>query len=228
MNLPAGGPRTDHEWRRRDRSLPDLAESSGGVGTCRAATAAVRAPDRALNRRGARGDAGSVTVCVALLGVSLRETDAIAMVDALPAGCQAAGAWTSRRGLRVVHVGPAELPVHTYLACRSPRAPALGSTEGSRRSGALRDQGGSRTWAARPLGYPPAVSGLSRAQLAAMVDEATVDCHDEDEQVAGLHTMLVENLAVPFRTQVLGVDVTVEDIDLTGRAQIVAICCRGR
>jgi len=52
--------------------------------------------------------------------------------------------------------------------------------------------------------------------------------HDEDEQVAGLHTMLVENLAVPFQTQVLGVDVTVEDIDLTGRAQIVAICCRGR
>jgi hypothetical protein len=83
-------------------------------------------------------------------------------------------------------------------------------------------------WAARPLGYPPAVSGLSRAQLAAMVDEATVDCHDEDEQVAGLHTMLVENLAVPFQTHVLGVDVTVEDIDLTGRAQIVAICCRGR
>jgi len=38
------------------------------------------------------------------------------------------------------------------------------------------------------------VSELSRAQLAAMVDEATVDCHDEDEQVTGLHTMLVETL----------------------------------
>jgi hypothetical protein len=72
------------------------------------------------------------------------------------------------------------------------------------------------------------VSELSRAQLAAMVDEATVDCHDEDEQVSGLHTMIVDNLTVPFQTQILGVDVTVEDIDLTNRGQIVALCRRGR
>jgi hypothetical protein len=72
------------------------------------------------------------------------------------------------------------------------------------------------------------MSELGRAQLAAMVDEATVDCHDEDEQVTGLHTMIVDNLTVPFQTQILGVDVTVEDIDLTGCGQIVALCCRGR
>jgi hypothetical protein len=61
-----------------------------------------------------------------------------------------------------------------------------------------------------------------------MVGEATVDCHDEDEQVTGLHAMIVDNLAVPFQTQVLGVDVTVQDIDLTSSGQIVALCCRGR
>ena len=72
------------------------------------------------------------------------------------------------------------------------------------------------------------MSELSRAGLGAMVDEATVDCHGEDEQVSGLYTMIEENLAVPFQTQVLGVDVTVEDIDLTGSGQIVAFCCRGR
>jgi len=68
---------------------------------------------------------------------------------------------------------------------------------------------------------------MSRAQLDALVEEATVDCHDEDEQVSGLYTIIVDNLAVPFRTTVLGVEVTVEDIDLTGRNHIVAHCSRG-
>lgn len=40
--------------------------------------------------------------------------------------------------------------------------------------------------------------------------------------------MLEENLAVPFETEVLGVRVTVERIDLTDADEIVAICRRGR
>lgn len=67
---------------------------------------------------------------------------------------------------------------------------------------------------------------LSRAQLDALVEEATVDCYGEDEQVTGLYTMIADNLAVPFATRVLGMDVTVEDIDLRGRNTIVAICSR--
>jgi hypothetical protein len=43
----------------------------------------------------------------------------------------------------------------------------------------------------------------------------------------GLYTMIAENLAAPFRTIVLGVEVTVEDIDLTDRNTIVARCARG-
>ncbi len=60
------------------------------------------------------------------------------------------------------------------------------------------------------------------------MEEATVDCYDDDEQLAGLYTMIHDYLAVPFRTTVLGVDVTVEDVDLTDHGTIVADCRRGR
>ncbi|HZM75218.1 MAG TPA: calcium-binding protein [Candidatus Limnocylindrales bacterium] len=66
----------------------------------------------------------------------------------------------------------------------------------------------------------------SRAQLDALVEQATVDCYNDDEQLTGLYTMIEENLAIPFSTRVLGVDVTVESVDLRGY-DIVAICCRG-
>ncbi len=60
-----------------------------------------------------------------------------------------------------------------------------------------------------------------------MVADAVVDCHDEDEQRTGLFTMIQDNLAVPFTTQVLGVEVTVRRVDLRGDG-IVAVCHRGR
>ncbi len=68
---------------------------------------------------------------------------------------------------------------------------------------------------------------MSRAELDALVAEAVVDCYDDDEQLTGLYTMIEDNLAVPFTTQVLGVEVTVRRVDLRGDA-VVAICYRGR
>lgn len=68
---------------------------------------------------------------------------------------------------------------------------------------------------------------MSREQLDALVEQATVDCYNEDEQLTGLYTMIADNLAVPFQTTVLGVEVTVEDIDMTGWNNIVATCSRG-
>jgi hypothetical protein len=65
------------------------------------------------------------------------------------------------------------------------------------------------------------------AQLDALVEEATVDSNGEDVQVMGLYTMIADNLATPLLTAVLGVEVTVEDIDLTDRNTIVAHCSRG-
>src|SRR5215204_6930764 len=68
---------------------------------------------------------------------------------------------------------------------------------------------------------------MSRTQLDTLVEQATVDCYNEDEQVTGLYTMIEDNLAVPFRTTVLGVEVTVESVDLTDHCRIVAVYRRG-
>jgi len=61
-----------------------------------------------------------------------------------------------------------------------------------------------------------------------MVEQATIDCYNDGEEVTGFFTMIDENLAVPFETQVLGVKVLVESVDQTEDDQIVAICRRGK
>ena len=69
---------------------------------------------------------------------------------------------------------------------------------------------------------------LSKAELAELIEQATVDAYDESEQATGFYTMLEEHLAMPFETEVLGVSVTVERLDLTDDEQIVAVCARGK
>src|ERR1035441_7067962 len=69
---------------------------------------------------------------------------------------------------------------------------------------------------------------ISRAKGTAMVEEAIVDCYGESEQACGLFTLLEENLAVPFATEVLGTPVTVERVDFKARDEIVAVCTRAR
>ena len=72
------------------------------------------------------------------------------------------------------------------------------------------------------------MSTLGKAELDAMIDEATVDAYNEDEQLTGLFTMLEENLAVPFTTTVLGVEVVVRSVDLAPDGRTAALCSRGR
>jgi hypothetical protein len=62
--------------------------------------------------------------------------------------------------------------------------------------------------------------------LDAMIEEATVDAYNDEEQITGLFTMLDEHLALPFDTEMLGITVTVTKIDLTPSNEIVAICRR--
>ena len=69
---------------------------------------------------------------------------------------------------------------------------------------------------------------LSKARLAAMIEEATVDAYGEEEQATGWFTMIEEHLKLPFETKVLGTVVTVARIDLSDDGRIVAICTRGR
>lgn len=63
----------------------------------------------------------------------------------------------------------------------------------------------------------------TKTELRDLVEQATVDCYNESEQVTGLYTMIEEYLAVPFQTSVLGVLVTVEMVDLTDAEEIVAV-----
>ena len=65
------------------------------------------------------------------------------------------------------------------------------------------------------------------ATLDALITEPTADCYNDSECVTGFYTVLDDNLAMPFQTVVLGVDVTVAGIDLTDDEQIMAVCMRG-
>ncbi len=66
----------------------------------------------------------------------------------------------------------------------------------------------------------------SNSKLDELIEEATVDCYNDSEQATGLYTMIEESVAFPFETKMLDVIVTVEDIDLVGEHEIVAICSR--
>jgi len=69
---------------------------------------------------------------------------------------------------------------------------------------------------------------LSTFHLDKLIEEATVDCYNEFEEITGIFTLLEENLVLPFTTKLLGVDVTVERVDLNKAGEIVAVCRRGR
>jgi len=70
------------------------------------------------------------------------------------------------------------------------------------------------------------VSTRSGAELDALIEEATVDTYDEIEAVNGFLAAIDEHLTVPFTTTVLGVEVTVVEIDLTNDSRMVARCVR--
>ena len=67
-------------------------------------------------------------------------------------------------------------------------------------------------------------SPWTEPELDQFVEEATVDCYNEAEQVSGLYTMIEDNLALPFETMLFGSTVVVERIDLTDRDEILAVC----
>jgi hypothetical protein len=68
---------------------------------------------------------------------------------------------------------------------------------------------------------------LSAARLDELIEEATVDAYNESEAATGFYTMFEDYLALPFKTRVLDVEVTLEGIDMTDDEQIVAVCKRG-
>lgn len=69
---------------------------------------------------------------------------------------------------------------------------------------------------------------ISTARLDELIEEGTVDCYNESEQITGLLSMIDSNLELPFETDVLGMRVTVASVDLSSTETIVAKCRRGR
>ncbi len=76
---------------------------------------------------------------------------------------------------------------------------------------------------ARKRRWPP-----SKPRLRKLVEHAVVDAYTESDQRTGLFTMIEDHLALPFDTELLGVTVSVERIDLTIAGEIVAISRRGK
>lgn len=73
----------------------------------------------------------------------------------------------------------------------------------------------------------PDAPRFSRELLRERIDEATVDCYGESEETSGLLTMIEDEVEFPFKTELLGVSITVEGVELTDREEIVAVCRRG-
>src|SRR5215813_10643793 len=69
---------------------------------------------------------------------------------------------------------------------------------------------------------------LSKARLDELVEDALVDAYGEAEQVTGFYTMMEKDLRLPFETEILGITVTVEGIDIADDDQLVAVCRKGK
>jgi HigB_toxin, RelE-like toxic component of a toxin-antitoxin system len=67
----------------------------------------------------------------------------------------------------------------------------------------------------------------TRAQLDKLIEEATVDCHDEDEQTSGFFNLIEDALAVPFVTRILGVEVSVVAVEMGEGGSLKAVCEHG-
>jgi hypothetical protein len=65
---------------------------------------------------------------------------------------------------------------------------------------------------------------LSKARLDDLAEEALVDAYGESEQVTGFYTMMENDLRLPFETEILGMTVIVEGIDITEDDHLVAVC----
>lgn len=117
------------------------------------------------------------------------------------------------------------------LRAKSAVASTAGFTRGhagSRSTGRLDSRSTIRRSGSSGLAILGRVSVSKRTELDALIADATLDCYNDSECVTGFHTMIGDNLAMPFKTEVLGVEVTVTRVDLTDDVQIAALCTRGR
>ena len=67
-----------------------------------------------------------------------------------------------------------------------------------------------------------------KSRLEDLICRAIVDAHDDEEQQMGFHTEIEENVRFPFKTTLLGQEVTVTGIEVNDADEIVAVCVRDR
>ncbi len=71
---------------------------------------------------------------------------------------------------------------------------------------------------------PASDSLFTPRHLDKLIEEATVDCYDIEEQASGFFTMLEENLSLPFTTRVLGVEVSVVALEMDDNGTPKVVC----
>ena len=64
------------------------------------------------------------------------------------------------------------------------------------------------------------------AQLDELIEEAIVDCYDEEEQASGFFAAIEDNLALPFTTRILGVDASAAAVEMDNDGRIKVVCER--
>ena len=67
----------------------------------------------------------------------------------------------------------------------------------------------------------------NKTRLDTLIAEATVDAYNESEQTVEFYTMMEHSLAPPYVTEILGIKVAVEQLDMNEENTIVAVCRRG-
>jgi len=171
---------------------------------------------------GLRRPRQSPTAGKVLNDIHLADVFGIEMADVAPATKPAA----PRHKSTVSGMKKSPATVATSLAASATRKAPTPAKRGSAKA-AMRQMAVSAKAPARKTSNA-ASSRISKARLATMIEEATVDAYGESEQTTGWYTMLEEHLALPFDTTLLGVVVKVARLDLRGDKDIVAICTRGR
>lgn len=67
------------------------------------------------------------------------------------------------------------------------------------------------------------IKNLTEEQYEAIVEEATIDSYDEEEDIVGFCTLIQDNIKFPFTAKVVGEEVVVLDVDCNSR-EVKAKC----
>jgi len=84
-----------------------------------------------------------------------------------------------------------------------------------------------RPKAAKKTPAPSRPSRPSNAELDLIIEDALTDAYDEYEQISGFFCVLEDKVPLPFETTLLGITVTVTDLDYTDDA-VLAVVRRGK